>query len=157
MPSVPKGFRGTAGGKFGFTVRGGSSAVRKLENYANTSRIKLLVAVKKSLIMVEAESIRLVAGGVYWKDPIDTRRMIGSITHDLVEFSFVKIEGKVGTNVEYAIYVHQGTKMMKKGAENRGKDSSNNGARPFLTDALKNKKDEIVAMIITAYTQDLYK
>lgn len=157
MPSVPAGFKGTAGGKFGFTVRGGSSAIRKLENYANTSRTKLLIAVKKSLILVEAEAIRLVAGGVYWKNPINTRNMIKRITNKLEKFSFTSIEGKVGTNVKYAIYVHEGTKMMKKGAENRGKDSGKMGERPFLTDALKNKKAEISAMIIEAYKQDLYK
>jgi hypothetical protein len=157
MPSVPSSFKGSAGGKFGFTVRGGQSAVRKLESFANTSRAKLLVAVKKSLIMVEAEAIRLVAGGVYWKNPIDTRRMIGSITNQLVSFGFTRIEGKVGTNVEYAIYVHEGTEMMMKAAENRGKDGGKTGGRPFLLDALNNKRLEISAMIIEAYKMDLYK
>lgn len=157
MPSVSSGFKGTAGGKFGFTVSGGQSAVRKLENFANTSRTKLLVAVKKSLITVEAEAIRLVTGGTYWKNPIDTRRMIGSITNQLVTFSAVKIEGKVGTNVEYAIYVHEGTEMMAKGAENRSKGIGDKGKRPFLTDALENKKLEITAMIIEAYKLDIYK
>ncbi len=157
MPSVLSGFSGTAGAKFGFTIKGGQSAIKKLENYANTKRTKLLVAIKKSLILIEAEAIRLVAGGIYWKNPIDTRRMIGSVTNQLVSFSYTGIEGKVGTNVEYAIYVHEGTKMMKKGAENRGKSSGRAGERPFLLDALNNKKDEVITMIIEAYKQDIYR
>jgi len=157
MPSVPKGFVGSAGAKFGFTVRGATSAIKRLQDYSNLSTSKVLVAVKKSLIMVEAEAIRLVAGGTYWKNPIDTRRMIGSVTNDLVAFSYVRIEGRVGTNVEYAIYVHQGTKNMKIGAENAGGAVGETGERPFLTDALNNKKKEVIAMIIEAYKMDLYK
>lgn len=152
-----RNFSGTAGAQFNFTVRGANATIHALANYANVSMKKVLTAVKKSLYILEAESIRLVAGNVYWKNPIDTRRMIGSITNQLVEFNFNRIEGKAGTNVEYAIYVHQGTRLMKIGAENRGKPSGVMGERPFLTDALHNKKELIIKMVIDAYKQDLYR
>ena len=52
--------------------------------------------------------------------PVDTGRLRNSITHA------IDIDGKaaiIGTNVEYALYVHEGT---------RGRSG-----QPFLTDAVK--------------------
>ena len=143
MPSVPRGFSGSAGGKFGFKVLNAPQVNSAIARYGKKTSIKVFSAFKKGLLMFEAEAIRLVAGNVYWKNPIDNRRMINSITNHPVHFSFTRIEGKFGTNVEYAIYVHEGTILMEK--------------RPFLIDALNNKKKEVIAMIIEAYKTEIYQ
>ncbi len=157
MPSVPRGFKGSAGGIFGFQVKNSSKVIAALENWGKKKRTLVNVAVKKALIMVEAEAIRLIAANVYWKNPIDTRRMSNTITNKLVKFSYTEIEGKVGTNVDYAIYVHEGTEKMEIGARNSGNKASEKGKRPFLTDALQNKRKEIVELIIDAYKKELFQ
>lgn len=157
MPSVPRGFSGSSGAKFGFTVRNDNKVISALEKYGNRSKKMVRIAVKKALIMFESEAIRLVAGNVYWKNPIDTRRMINSITNKLDKFSYSAIEGRFGTNVEYAIYVHEGTKLMARGQELHGGGSSPDGKRPFLIDALNNKKDEAVKFIIDAYKKEIFQ
>lgn len=53
--------------------------------------------------------------------PVDTGRLRSSITHR-VEADGGEIVGVVGTSVEYAIYVHEGTRYM--------------AGRPFLVDGL---------------------
>lgn len=157
MPSVPRGFKGSAGGAFGFQVKNSSKVIAALAAYGNKKRTLVNVAVKKALIMVEAEAIRLVAGNVYWKNPIDHRFMINSITNKLDKFTYTAIEGRVGTNKTYAIYVHEGTYLMEIGAKNSGNAAGDKGKRPFLVDALNNKKKAIVDMIIDAYKKELYQ
>lgn len=157
MSLIPKGFGGYAKGKFGITVFNAQSCIKKLNDYGVKRQSLVLIAVKRSLIMLEAESIRLITGNVYWKNPIDTGRMKNSITHKLVSFSYTKIEGKVGTNVYYAIYVHEGTKHMSYAAAKAGSIVFNMGKRPFLTDALRNKKDAIIKEVIDAYKKEIYR
>lgn len=157
MPSVPKGFKGSAGGVFGFQVKNTNAVINAIANYGSKSNTKLRAGFKSALIMLEAESIRLVRGNVYWKNPIDHNRMVGTITNKLDKFTFTAIEGRYGTNVDYAIYVHEGTKLMKIGAQRSGKAHGEDGKRPFLTDALANKKAEIIKMIIDAYKLEIYK
>lgn len=157
MPTVPRGFSGGAGGMFGVKVLNAPKVIADLQRYGDVSKSKVLIAVKRGLVMFEAESKRLVAGNVYWKNPINNRTMSNSITHQLVHFSFTRIEGKFGLNSEYAIYVHEGTKLMKIGAERSGKPFDTDGRRPFLIDALNNKKDEVIAEVIKAYTKEIYK
>lgn len=157
MPTVPRGFGGTAGAKIGFQVKNTNAVLSALARFGTKKRTLVNVAVKKALIMVEAEAIRLVRGNVYWKNPIDTKRMSNTITNKLVKFTYTAIEGKVGTNIEYAIYVHEGTKLMEIGAKNSGNVSGDKGKRPFLVDALNNKKKEIIDLIIDAYKKELYQ
>ena len=56
--------------------------------------------------------------------PVDTGRLQGSIQHEVKGK-----EGIVGTNVEYAPYVHEGTSRMP--------------GRPFLRDAGERNKEKI--------------
>lgn len=53
--------------------------------------------------------------------PVDTGRLRGSINWR-IEFEGGSLVAIIGTNVEYAIYVHEGTKHM--------------GGRPFLVEGL---------------------
>lgn len=59
---------------------------------------------------------------------IDTGRLWGSITHEVTGDSVI-----VGTNVEYAIYVHEGTRKM---APNH-----------FLTEAVNKLQDQYAQMV----------
>ena len=70
------------------------------------------------------------------KDPVrvDTGRLRNSITHAVQDDSVY-----IGTNVEYAIYVHEGTRKM---APNR-----------FLANAIRNNVDEYKA-IAEKYMKD---
>lgn len=71
-------------------AKNGRSAVEK----------KLLEGMEKALLLIEADAKR--------DCPVDDGRLRTSITHQ-VEASEEKANGRVGTNVEYAPYVHEGT------------------------------------------------
>lgn len=157
MPTVPRGFSGGAGGVVGFRVLNAPKVIADIQRYGTSTTSKVRIAIKRGLVMFEAESKRLVAGNVYWKNPIDTRRMSNSITHHLDKFTYTKIEGRFGLNSEYAFYVHEGTKLMEIGAANSGESFLEKGKRPFLVDALMNMKDLVIADVIKAYTKELYR
>ncbi len=140
MPTVPRGFVGAAGGRFAVVVRGGSSLVAKLNAYSISTTSKVYDAVKRAHLIVEAEAKRLITSG-YYKPAVDTGRLRMSITSGIVNFDKNSIEAKIGSNVYYGIYVHEGTKRMEK--------------RPFLTDALEKKKEKIKEMIKIAIKLDV--
>lgn len=66
--------------------------------------------------------VNRVKNGARARCPVDTGNLRGSITSEIRQTSSGLI-GRVGTNVPYAIYVHEGTKYQ--------------AAQPFLRDALK--------------------
>jgi phage gpG-like protein len=110
------------------------------------------IVVKKALLMVEAEAKRIITKVGYYpshpkSDIIDTGTLKGRVTNQIVAFSFTNIEGRVGTNVYYAIYVHEGTTSDVSRIFNRWLMAP----RPFLVDALRNKEKEIVDMILKTY------
>lgn len=77
----------------------------------------------KAVLLVEREAKRLC--------PVVTGRLRGSITHEILEM-LKEIGGRVGTNVEYGVYVEYGTSKMD--------------AQPYLRTALENKRTEIKAI-----------
>lgn len=139
MPTVPRGFHGAGGGRFAVVVRGQPQLSAKLDKYAITTSVKVYDAMKRAHLMVEATAKRLITSG-YYKPAVDTGRLRGSITGMIVEFSRKSVEAKVGSNVYYGIYVHEGTFRMEK--------------RPYLVDALEKKKEEITEMIKQAIKID---
>lgn len=118
-----------AGLKGGMFVKGANKLIQKMQGYVDNTESKIMVAAKRSAIMVEAEASKLIRSG-YYKPAIDTGRMRGSLTNK-VEMSSLNFNtiAEVGTNVYYAIYVHEG----------HGKVPP----RPFLVDALINKKKDV--------------
>lgn len=54
--------------------------------------------------------------------PVDTGNLRGSLSSEMVKATNGDVVGRVGTNVPYAVFVHEGTKKM--------------AGRPFLKDAL---------------------
>ena len=82
-------------------------------------------AMMECVILLETEAKRLC--------PVDTGRLRGSITGVVLEISEDIIDGRVGTNVEYAKKVELGTSMQS--------------SQPYLRPALRNRFDEIVDII----------
>ena len=77
---------------------------------------------------LEAASL-IVEADATLRAPVDTGNLRSSITHRVVSDE----EAHIGTNVEYAPYVEQGTSKM--------------AAQPFLRPALDNNKSRIEKMI----------
>jgi len=61
--------------------------------------------------------------------PYDTGMLMRSITYR-VDDTKTSVDGRVGTNLEYSLYVHEGTSKMP--------------SRPFLSDAIASLSDEII-------------
>jgi len=129
-----RGFSGAAGGKFAVVgrrlpVAGG------FKGFSAVTMLKIHEAMNKAVIILEAEAKRKITSG-YEKPAVDTGRLRASIVGQATSAE----QGKAGTSVYYGIYVHEGTKRMPP--------------RPFLTDALNDKKEEIIAMFKAAVKKD---
>ena len=125
-------------------VKGLDRLLGKLDNLQSNKVVK--EALTKSCLIVEAEA----------KDrcPYDDGQLKQSIT-SVVDNNI----GAVGTNVEYAPYVHQGTGIYAVNGDGRQtpwsyKDLEGNWhytqgqkPQPFLSQALKNKKEEILELV----------
>lgn len=94
---------------------------RVIEQY-NTA---LERAMKEAVLIVEADARR--------HSPVDTGRLRASITNEVREIAGTVLEGRVGTNVDYAKYVELGTSKMP--------------AQPYLRPALRKNFDKIVEII----------
>lgn len=106
-------------------MAGGSSEVIVAENNVQIVTDGIVDGITKAL-----EEIGLVAEGAAKRlCPVDTGRLRNSITHALMGNDSVAI----GTNVEYAIYVHEGT-------------SKRDGV-PFLREAAQNNKSRFEAIL----------
>lgn len=91
---------------------------------------KQVTSAMKSAIEAALEEIGLVAEGAAKRIcPVDTGRLRNSITHALMGNDSVAI----GTNVEYAPYVHEGTSRHK--------------GVPFLTQAAQNNKGRFESIL----------
>ena len=88
----------------------------------------LEAAMMKSVLMVEADSKRMC--------PVDTGRLRASITHEVRRIARDIVQGKVGSNVEYAAYVELST--------------SKTPAQPYLRPALEKNWPKIVRLIRSA-------
>jgi HK97 gp10 family phage protein len=72
--------------------------------------------IKKSAAYIEAESKKVT--------PVDTGRLRASI-HSV----FGRLRGEIGTNTNYAIFVHEGTTFMR--------------SRPFMSWGIRNAENDI--------------
>lgn len=136
MPTVPRGFSGSAGMKSGVFIRNlpqvlaafdraGSKFDRNIKKHAN--RIGIILV---------AESHRLIKEG-YYRQAYKTGTMFRSLGYETKTTS-TRVDIDFGVQVHYGIYVHEGTMFMEK--------------RPFLIDAVKNKKAEIIKELKQAFT-----
>jgi len=85
---------------------------------------KCFQAMEKACLLVEGDAKRIC--------PVDTGRLRASITHE-TEKSGDEVIGRVGTNVEYGVYVEYGTDRAS--------------AKPYLRPALENNKGKIKRLL----------
>ena len=107
---------------------------KRLNNVPKNMQQDVLDAMTKAAMNVEGEAKKYCAPSttIYDRAPFITGALRRSIS------SYAKIQGKkiigiVGAGVFYAIYVHEGTEKM--------------AARPFLFDAIKNKRLETIKLL----------
>lgn len=94
--------------------------------------------IKKGLL----ESLLIVQGEGRKQSPVDTGRLRASIGTGAGRAKVKKEVGYVGTNVEYSVYVHEGTSRMR--------------ARPFLKIALDKTRNKI-KKVLEGSIEDLWK
>lgn len=78
------------------------------------------IGLQKAAFIIEGRAKEL--------SPVDTGRMRGSIITSLVP-----LQATVAPYTNYAVYVHEGTKFMK--------------GRPFMTEAARQKENEVIGLI----------
>lgn len=88
--------------KINIKVIGAKLIINELLKRAKASNSALHKAVTKAALIVEGEAKKLA--------PVDTGRLRASITHDVIENILGEIQGRVGTNVDYAVHVEYGTR-----------------------------------------------
>ena len=86
--------------------------------------LKCFQTMEKACLLVERDAKRMC--------PVDTGRLRASLSHE-IERSKDGTVGRVGTNVEYGVYVEYGTRKMS--------------AKPYLRPALENNKGKIKRLL----------
>ena len=144
MPIVSRKFSGTAGMKSGIFVPKSElfQYQAKMAKLGTKAALTAYDVMARAVLMVEAEAKKLMTYD-YYRKAVDSGRLRGTVTGQVVSFTAMEAEGKVGTNVYYGIYVHEGTKWMEE--------------RPFLVDALKNKREEIGYMHVVELRKNISK
>jgi hypothetical protein len=154
-------YKGVKSNAIIITVQNAHNIGKKFQKYMRAKESLAQMVLRKCLIKIETEAIFLINKG-YYQPAVDTGLLRNSITHQTVVLTLDYYEGRVGTNVYYSIFVHEGTKQ-KYGLQAKTSSPNNQGSsyfnpglnstgwhmppRPFLADALEKKKDEIIADI----------
>lgn len=129
-----------------FSLGGLSEVISNIRTVSTQVDIKLNSAMEHSLQTIENKAKQIC--------PVDDGVLRASITH-VIEGQGDEVVGKVGSNLEYAPYVHQGTGIHAVNGDGREdawsyQDAQGNWHKtvgqepqPFLTDALEAKKAEV--------------
>jgi hypothetical protein len=136
MPTVPKGFSGAGGAKYGVVVRNMPQVIAAIERAGDKFSRNVRLHANRIGIILVAEAHRLIKSG-YYQPAWDTGTMFRSVGYT-VKNTQVRVDIDFGVQVDYGIYVHEGTMWMAK--------------RPFLMDAIKNKHEEIISELKKAFT-----
>jgi hypothetical protein len=129
MPTIPKGFRSKANLSI-VAIAPGNAIGKFLTFTKKVIEPAMFIGLKKALLILEKESVRLIHSG-YYKPAVDSGHMVQAVTSRVLYQTHREMAGAVGVvDTRYAIYVHEGTNKMVK--------------RPFLIDAAENKKKEII-------------
>ncbi|MHA2363875.1 MAG: hypothetical protein ACXAC7_07945 [Candidatus Hodarchaeales archaeon] len=132
-------FGGAKGMKWSISVKGISGITKSFNKKSQNVSFAMLDAMKRAVIIVEAEAKYLIVHG-YYQPAVKTGRLLGSVVGQVVNYDGVKVNGRVGTVVYYAVYVHDGTYLMRE--------------RKFLYDALAKNRQRISAMMAAAIRKD---
>lgn len=124
-----------------------NNALDNLEEFIqNGLTDKLVEAMTKAVLIVEGTAKELC--------PVDDGQLRTSITHD-IEADSNSVTGYVGSNLEYAPYVHQGTGIYAKNGDGRKTDwyyqdvrgewhhTKGSKPNPFLEKSIKQNKSKI--------------
>lgn len=129
-----------------FEVEGINNVINNLRKQSSNFELLANIAMEKSLQIVENKSKQ--------NCPVDDGTLRASITHS-IEIKGHDIVGKVGSNLEYAPYVHQGTGIHAINGDGREDPWSYQDAKgkwhrtvgqkpqPFIADAIQEKKNDI--------------
>lgn len=129
---------GGAGLMMGAAVTGLPMIIKNLKMMSDQYSMNMMIRLNRIGIMLQAEAIRLVKSG-YYRPAVDTGHMWKNIMYiPPKNVNPTDLVLDFGTSVYYAIYVHEGTKWMVK--------------RPFIIDAVKNKRKEILTEMNAALT-----
>lgn len=116
-------------------VKGDIYSDNQLKVTISQNNVSVIQEAIRRTVATALEEIGLVAEGAAKRlCPVDTGRLRNSITHAFVK----EDEIAIGSNVEYSLYVHEGT--------------SRRGGTPFLTQAVQNNAGRF-ATIMKNHTQ----
>lgn len=144
VPGRPQGVSRHLGARGAITVRGANKVTAALKRFDAVAQMEVLRALEMAGLVVEAEAKKLLSEGAL--KAVDTGRLRASITTRLAAsggFARGDPEAQIGTNVHYAIYVHEGTPHMNP--------------RPFLLTALINKQKQVEAIVAGAIKRSMMK
>ena len=136
MPTVPRGFSGSAGGKFGIGVRNLPQVLGAIEGAGSKFDRNIKKHANRIGIILVAEGHRLIKEG-YYRQAYKEGTMFRSLGAEN-KITSTRVDIDFGVQMHYGIYVHDGTVFMEK--------------RPFLIDAVKNKWSEIIKELKQAFT-----
>ena len=132
-------------------LEGLNDVLANLENAIDKIKVCESVAIDRGCQVIENKAKELC--------PVDDGILRASITHKVQESSVGTITGTVGTGVEYAPYVHQGTGLFAVNGDGRKepwvyKDAKGQfhktigqKPRPFLLDASIGEMDAVIRQI----------
>lgn len=124
-----------------------------MNNAADLIISKVFFNTQKACLLVERDAKK--------NCPVDEGRLRASITHQ-TNITSGEIVGLIGTNLDYAPYVHYGTGIYAKNGNGRktpwvwigtstkyrgGHKTEGQKPQPFLEDALKNNKSKIAKIL----------
>ena len=132
-------------------LEGLNDVLANLENTIDKIKVCESVAIDRGCQVIENKAKELC--------PVDDGMLRASITHKVQESSVGTITGTVGTGVEYAPYVHQGTGLFAVNGDGRKepwvyKDAKGQfhktigqKPQPFLLDASIGEMDAVIRQI----------
>ena len=132
-------------------LEGLNDVLANLENTIDKIKVCASVAIDRGCQVIENKAKELC--------PVDDGVLRASITHKVQESSVGTITGTVGTGVEYAPYVHQGTGLFAVNGDGRKepwvyKDAKGQfhktigqKPQPFLLDASIGEMDAVIRQI----------
>jgi len=113
--------------KLEIKIKNGKQLLAKMNKYPNRMAKELQMAMAKVAVFGSGAVKGVITSGVdMWKSPIKTGQMRQGIS---AKSSGLRAEIKTSSRTPYAIYVHEGTRRMRK--------------RPFMSITAKRKRKDI--------------
>lgn len=150
-----------------FRLSGGDDLAKAIAKLDRDVTRAVQRAIDDVVLFAESEIVSKFEEGVYSKPPVDTGRLLGSITaktafrpgDSATNISPDGLSAVVGTNVEYAIPVHEGYTRTLKGRRSRSAFTTRQRlgtstrlqrvvpGRPFIADAVPAIEENLAAAI----------